>query len=83
MNYRIPEKAFPLLVETGMAFERILDLGCGTGLAAPYLSTFGGHLVGVDISPRMLEKARERKVYNRLIESEAVAYLANATSNSI
>ncbi len=76
LNYRIPEKAFPLLVETGTAFERILDLGCGTGLAAPHLSTFGGHLVGVDISPRMLEKARERKVYNRLIESEAVAYLA-------
>ena len=77
LHYRIPEKAYPLLVEAGAEFARILDLGCGTGLAAPYLSRFGGRLVGVDISPRMLEKARERETYSRLIEDEAVSYLAN------
>ena len=77
LHYRIPEKAYPLLVEAGAEFARILDLGCGTGLAAPYLSRFGGRLVGIDISPRMLEKARERETYSRLIEDEAVSYLAN------
>ncbi len=77
LGYRIPEKAYPLLVETGASFARILDLGCGTGLAAPYLSKFGGRLVGVDISPRMLEKARERNSYRWLVEDEAVSYLAN------
>jgi predicted TPR repeat methyltransferase len=76
LHYRIPEKAFPLLIETGVTFTRILDLGCGTGLAAPHLSKFGGGLVGVDISPRMLERARDRQIYSRLVEDEAVAYLA-------
>ena len=59
-----------------MSFAHILDLGCGTGLAAPYLSSFGGKLTGVDISPRMLDKARERNLYSRLIEDEAIDYLS-------
>jgi predicted TPR repeat methyltransferase len=76
LDYRIPGKLHPLLVEAGTTFTRILDLGCGTGLAAPYLSSFGGNLTGVDISPRMLEKARERNLYGRLVEDEAIAYLS-------
>ena len=78
LDYHIPDKLHPLLVETGMSFPRILDLGCGTGLAAPTLSSFGGSLTGVDISPGMLEKARLRNIYGRLIENEAIAYLSKA-----
>jgi predicted TPR repeat methyltransferase len=78
LQYRIPEQAFPLLVETGAAFTRILDLGCGTGLAASHLCKFGGELVGVDISRRMLEKARDRRLYSRLIDDEAVSYLTKS-----
>ena len=59
-----------------MTFTHILDLGCGTGLAAPYLASFGGNLTGVDISPRMLDKARERNLYGKLIEDEAILYLS-------
>jgi predicted TPR repeat methyltransferase len=77
LNYRIPEKAYPLLVATEARFARILDLGCGTGLAAPYLSKLGGRLVGVDLSPRMLEKAQARETYSQLVEDEAVSYLAD------
>ncbi|MGA7655792.1 MAG: tetratricopeptide repeat protein, partial [Methylocella sp.] len=33
LGYRVPDKLYPLLVETGLTFSRILDLGCGTGLA--------------------------------------------------
>lgn len=76
LDYRLPDKLHPLLFETGKTFTRILDLGCGTGLSAPHLASFGGHLTGVDISPRMLDKARERNLYDRLIEDEAIHYLA-------
>ena len=76
LDYRLPDKLHPLLVETGKTFSRILDLGCGTGLSAPHLASFGGHLTGVDVSPRMLDKARERNLYDRLIEDEAIHYLA-------
>jgi predicted TPR repeat methyltransferase len=75
LDYRVPAKIHSLLVEAGGKFTQLLDLGCGTGLAAPYLKAFGGKMTGVDISPGMLDKARERDLYDRLIEEEAVAYL--------
>jgi predicted TPR repeat methyltransferase len=83
LDYRLPDKLHPLLVETGKTFTRILDLGCGTGLSAPHLASFGGHLTGVDISPRMLDKARERNLYDRLIEDERSSISRNGKNISI
>lgn len=77
LGYRLPKELPSLLAETGERFPRILDLGCGTGLASPYLAGLGDDLTGVDVSPRMLEKARERNLYARLIEDDAVAYLSS------
>ena len=56
---------------------RMLDLGCGTGLAGPLLAAPGRTLTGVDLSPGMLRKACERACYDELVEGEAVAYLAD------
>ena len=44
-------------------------MGCGTGLLGQTLKeTFGfGNLVGLDASENMLEKAKEKGVYNKLI----------------
>jgi len=53
----------------------ILDAGCGTGLAAPSLRQKASRLVGVDISPRMLEKAREKGLYDELVEMELGEFL--------
>lgn len=39
--------------------ERVLDVACGTGTNFPYLASTVD-LVGVDISPEMLQKAQER-----------------------
>jgi predicted TPR repeat methyltransferase len=80
LDYQVPGMLPALLGHGGLAFDRILDLGCGTGLAAPYLSSLGGRLTGVDIAPRMLDKARERNAYGALIESEAIAYLTSGTA---
>ena len=60
--------------------DRILDLGCGTGLAGPLLAKPGRHLVGLDLSPGMLDKARARDRYDVLIAAEAGAYLADKTA---
>jgi predicted TPR repeat methyltransferase len=54
---------------------RVLDLGCGTGLAGPFLAQPGRHVTGVDLSAGMLEKARARGCYDSLLNAEAVAYL--------
>jgi len=44
----------------------VLDLGCGTGLVGVAIAPFARRLVGVDLSLKMLERARERKLYDRL-----------------
>jgi predicted TPR repeat methyltransferase len=41
-----------------------------------HIASFGGNLTGVDFSPRMLDKARERNLYDQLIEDEAILYLS-------
>ncbi len=53
----------------------VLDAGCGTGLAGPLLAPLARRLVGVDVSPGMLERAAEHETYDELIEAELTAHL--------
>lgn len=39
--------------------EKIADIGCGDGYGSYKLNQAGFHVVGVDISPKMIEKAQE------------------------
>jgi len=56
-------------------FGPTLDLGCGTGLMGQALDGLCASLVGVDLSPRMLEKADRTKLYDGLHEGELVSFL--------
>jgi len=40
--------------------ERILDAGCGPGLVACHLASHVGQVVGIDATPAMIDKARQR-----------------------
>jgi len=53
----------------------MLDAGCGTGLLAPLVRDLARTLSGVDISPRMVERARERGLYDDLHTGELVEFL--------
>jgi len=64
--------AAPLL-PAARGTQRILDLGCGTGLAGIAFKDFAKHLTGVDLSLQMLAKARERGVYDMLVEADIEA----------
>jgi predicted TPR repeat methyltransferase len=44
----------------------ILDLGCGTGLSGLAFKPIARRLDGIDLSPAMIEKARARRIYDRL-----------------
>lgn len=59
---------------------RILDLGCGTGLAGEHLKPIANYLEGVDLSTRMLEQARQKGLYDKLEQGEWVAYLKQSTA---
>ncbi len=66
LDYKTPDLMFHLVRPHLTEEMNILDLGCGTGLGAQLYRPFAKKLTGVDISPKMLEKAAEKKIYNRL-----------------
>ena len=79
LRYRAPELLFEAAqkahIGTRMKFGSVLDLGCGTGLAALPFRPFSDWMVGVDISAAMLAQARAKGLYDRVIESEVRAFL--------
>lgn len=79
LDYRGPELATSLIsgLLAEQASHQILDGGCGTGLCASALAPYARHLVGVDLSPRMLDKAREHPDYHELEQAELTHYLTH------
>jgi predicted TPR repeat methyltransferase len=57
-------------------FAAMLDLGCGTGLAGVAFRFKVDTLVGVDLSPKMVEQARQKNIYNRLEIGGLLEFLA-------
>lgn len=54
--------------------RRAADLGCGTGRTAVWLRRQGvASIDGVDLTPQMLEVARQRAVHDRLLEADVAA----------
>lgn len=78
LGYRGPEvmrAAIDAATPSDARFARALDLGCGTGLSGAALRERCDHLAGVDLSPRMLEVAARRGVYDQLTVGDVVAHV--------
>ena len=61
-----------LTVPAWRSVRRAVDLGCGTGRTGSWLRRQGVATIdGVDLTPQMLDVARSRDVYVRLIEANA------------
>ncbi|MCR6499694.1 methyltransferase [Shinella sp. CPCC 101442] len=56
-------------------FQRVLDLGCGTGLTGGALRDMAEDITGVDLSENMIEVAHEKDLYETLYVGEAVDFL--------
>lgn len=55
--------------------ETVADLGCGTGICGPLLRRHSDCLIGVDLSPKMLELAKRKNCYDKLVRSNIVEFL--------
>jgi predicted TPR repeat methyltransferase len=78
LHYRGPELVLAALQQTAQTPEdgwRIVDAGCGTGLVGAQLRLMAHRLVGVDLSPGMLDLARSRGVYDDLVNADIIEYL--------
>ena len=76
--YRAPDLVAAMLADSVAGSSKcldVLDAGCGTGLCGPLVAPYARRLVGVDLSARMLDRARTRNVYDELLKRELTAYL--------
>ena len=78
LGYQIPKKIAEIIFRTNTdtSLGTVLDLGCGTGLFGAEVGANCLRLEGVDISGNMLQKARERGVYDKLVKNDIVSYLS-------
>jgi predicted TPR repeat methyltransferase len=68
-----------LPADPAVRFERVWDLGCGTGLCGSLIRPRADHLTGVDLSSVMVAKARALGVYDSLHAQELVAFMQQTT----
>jgi predicted TPR repeat methyltransferase len=78
LGYRGPSLLFKAVLAARHAvrkpafFKRGIDLGCGTGLAASAFASEVDHFIGIDLSPRMIERSRASGLYAQLEVSDMV-----------
>ncbi len=78
LEYRGPElllEAVRTIKGLPLRLGSVLDLGCGTGLGGAAFRPCCDWLVGVDISPGMIEQARAKGLYDRLVVSDLLEFL--------
>jgi predicted TPR repeat methyltransferase len=82
LGYRGPSLLFKAVLVARLAvrkpafFKRAIDLGCGTGLAAIAFAKEVDHFIGIDLSPRMVERARLTGLYAQLEVADMVQGLS-------
>ncbi len=80
LRYTLPEKVREKIRELQLGpFERMLDLGCGTGLCCEVLKDQVAHKTGLDLCAQMVEKARGKEIYDHLLVSEINRFLKHNT----
>ena len=81
LEYQAPERIRDMLAAVLVKANNldVLELGCGTGLAAKYLKPYARYLCGIDLSPEMVEQANKTQLYDELAVAEITDYLSKQT----
>jgi predicted TPR repeat methyltransferase len=88
LNYRAPQLLFKAVLAVRSAakkpafFRRAIDLGCGTGLAAAAFAKEVDEIIGIDLSPGMIEQARATGLYTALEIADMVEGLRQCPQTS-
>lgn len=79
LNYQVPHLLRKLIhsyAEKKNKPWQVLDLGCGTGLCAPYFIDISDKLYGVDLSPNMISEAAKLGAYYKLAVEDIYSFLS-------
>lgn len=77
LDYHAPELVGEAVtrLSTGKDGLTVLDAGCGTGLCGKFLRAQAQRLVGIDLSPKMIDQARIAGHYDELVVGELTEYM--------
>ncbi|MDH4438889.1 MAG: methyltransferase domain-containing protein [Rhizobium sp.] len=76
LGYTVPMMVRQRLQSLNLGpFQRLLDLGCGTGLTGGALRDMVADITGIDISENMVEIAHEKDLYETLYVAEIEDFL--------
>lgn len=81
LKYDVPAHLARLVAACGANPDQsleVLDLGCGTGLAGAVMRPYASRLIGSDLSPRMILRAKQRGIYDELHVEDLLATLGRA-----
>src|SRR6185503_667638 len=83
LKYEVPtllKEAVEKRLKHGERVGHILDLGCGTGKCGNLFRTRATHLSGIDLSPKMVESARRRNLYDEVHLGDIVEFLKSSST---
>ena len=78
LKYSAPQTLLTPLLTGGRRFQRVLDLGCGTGLCAQVLAPHADAIDGVDVADAMVRRARASGLYRRVWRADVIEGLREA-----
>ena len=82
LKYNVPQQVREIILNIPDIPQQnlsLLDLGCGTGLSGAAFRDMAKRLVGVDLSTKMLHFAREKGIYDELIEGDLIVVINKLT----
>ncbi len=82
LDYKVPQllkKELLRKLGSNLTFDMGIDLGCGTGLSGQVFKPICKQLMGIDLSSKMLEIAKEKKVYDTVENVEINIYLERSS----
>lgn len=82
LQYNAPRQLASLIRSHRTGPLDILDLGCGTGQCGSALAPMKRRIVGVDLSEKMLAKARQLEIYDQLLAVDMSEWLSNTAKES-
>ena len=84
LGYDLPQILYDFYLNhlPGSEPERLLDIGCGTGLVGEKFQPLCRSMTGIDISTKMLDAAHKKSLYDSLYASEIISFLSDQSDNS-
>ena len=82
LDYKVPQSLKEALASQlghNLTFDVGIDLGCGTGLSGQVFRPICKQLVGIDLSPKMIEIAKGKNIYDTVENNEISIYLEQSS----